>query len=88
MTIITNNPLNLPLLSQDELEQRRYTKGQLARYLLPPDLTFDYSLPQMWLDQFKGDEYYAIHIACVWIYPASDPIFGHALNLLNGNLYQ
>ena len=62
------------------------TKGQLAKIVLPEDLTFDYAIPQTWLDQFAGTpQYEQIICSCVTAYPQGS-IFGEIVNLLTGEI--
>jgi hypothetical protein len=77
------NPLQLPICSEIP---DRMTKGELAKRVLPEDATFDYSLPQEWLNHFKGDLYYQMLCQCVTLYPKGS-IFGMVVNLITGDVY-
>ena len=41
--------VKLPL---DQIMERRMTKEDLAKEFIPEDITYDYALPQEWLDKF------------------------------------
>lgn len=82
------NPLGLDLSKIADLDLDSMTKGQLAKLVLPPGLTFDYALPQEWLNRFSaGDEdlYYATICSCVTAYPQGS-YFGVILSLKTGEI--
>lgn len=64
------------------------TKQDIAEYLVARGLlckTFDYALPQGWLDQFKGEEYDKVRSSTVWAYPEGKA-FGEPIDI--NKLYQ
>lgn len=79
-----HNPLGLKVLADIP---ETITKGQLAKAVMPEDLTFDYALPQEWLNQFSGDEYLMMVTSCVTAYPKGS-VFGVIVNLFTGEVYQ
>lgn len=83
--MIFGNPFNLPIPSK---VREGTTKGDLVRQVLPQDWTFDYALPQLWLEHFKGNLYYRMVCNCVTVYPPGEyEIFGAVLDLTSGNVY-
>lgn len=87
VTVIYGNPLGLPVLSE---LPAHITKGELAHAVLGEDVTFDYALPQLWLDHWQGAIYERMLCRCVTVYPAKPSpyhIFGAVLDLVTGNLY-
>ena len=40
-----------------------------------------------WLNHFQGAKYYEVLCQCVWAYPEGS-LFGCAVNLFTGNIYQ
>lgn len=77
------NPLGLKAIAEVPANM---TKRELAEAVLPADLAFDYALPQDWLDQFSGDEYWRMMCHCVTTYPPGS-VFGIIVNLLTGEVY-
>lgn len=82
VAVIYGNPLGLPILA--DLPQG-ITKGQLADKVLG-EMTFDYALPQLWLNHWKGNQYERMLCRCVTAYPP-EYRFGVVVDLITGNLY-
>lgn len=89
------NPLGLKLVPEVVWNAGGMTKGQLAKHVLPADLEFDYSLPQVWLDaqcrspygEVNVDRYTRIVSRCVWAYPKGAGYFGVCLDLVTGEVW-
>ena len=65
-------------VSMADCEAGGVNKGELAAGVIPAGV-YDLSLPQRWLDQFRGDDYHAYHAirwGVVWLYAAGDPFGG------------
>ena len=62
-------------VSMADCEAGGVSKGELAVGLVPAGV-YDLSLPQNWLDQFRGDDYHTIRWGVVWLYAAGDPFGG------------
>jgi hypothetical protein len=88
-----NNPLglNLKFKSIDELPAS-FSKRDLAKLVMPEGMTFDYALPQGWLNQFIDDStgmYYKMLGTCVTAYPETGPYrYGVIVNMITGEVYE
>ena len=74
--------IKFPTMAQ--LKQIGESKGEIAKAILPADLTYDCTLPQQWLNdmatidgKYDSDRYSLIRYGTVWAYPPGS-IFGEA----------
>ena len=77
----------------EKLKEMRVSKRELVKMMLIEDITFDYALPQNWLDDFvdgaamkikfprlSREEVYSLVLSTtVWVYPKGST-FGHPIS--------